>query len=120
MTRLIESPTEIQAEGNIPKIIREHIGRVNSGTAQVSIAHMISPAGWSEPGQRPEFGEYTVVLRGILRVNTESGEMTVRAGQAFIAEPGQWVQYSSPDADGAEYIAVCLPAFSTDTVHRDA
>ncbi len=120
MPTLVEHPTIIEAAGNKPKIIREHIGRVNSKTDDLSIAHMQSPSGWVEPGQRPEFDEYTVVLKGALIVTDEAGVKTeVAAGQAVIAHKGEWVQYSTPGADGAEYIAVCLPAFAPDTVHRD-
>ena len=119
MPKLIERPTEIAAAGNKPKIIREYIGRVNSGSQAVSIAHMQSPSGWTEPGQTPQFEEYTVVLRGTLCVKHREGTIDVHAGQAIITQPGEWVQYSSPDAEGAEYIAVCLPAFSPDTVRRD-
>lgn len=114
----IAGPTIIQAAGNKPKVIEEFIGRVNSKTEALSIARMTSPAGWVEPGQTPEFDEYTVVLRGMLRVATKSGAIDVNAGEAIITPAGEWVQYSTPD--GAEYIAVCLPAFSPDTVHRDA
>ena len=117
--KLIERPTRIQAAGTPPKIIEEFVGRVNSGTDSVSIARMKSPAGWSEPGQRPQFDEYTVVLKGSLRVKTKEAEFDIAAGQAFIAAAGQWVQYSTPDPMGAEYIAVCIPAFSPETVHRD-
>ena len=119
MPTLIERPTEITAAGAIPKIIHEYFGRVNSGTGEVSIAHMRSPGGWSEPGQTPDFDEYTVVLRGTLRVETRSGTLDVRAGQAVTARKGEWVRYSTPAEDGAEYIAVCIPAFSPETVHRD-
>jgi mannose-6-phosphate isomerase-like protein (cupin superfamily) len=119
MPTLIAGPTQIAAAGNAPKIIREYIGRVNSKTADVSIAHMTSPAGWEEPGQRPSFDEYTLVLRGMLRVTHEDGTLDVRAGQAIVVRTDEWVRYSSPEAGGAEYIAVCLPAFSPDTVHRD-
>ena len=119
MLTLINQPTRIQAAGNKPKIIQEHVGRVNTGHQQVSVAHMISPQGWLEPGQRPEFEEVTVVLKGTLRVEYEGGVMDVRAGQSVITHPGEWVRYSSPEPDGAEYIAVCLPAFSPATVHRD-
>ena len=115
----IAKPTRIVAAGNLPKTIDEYVGRVNSKTDAVSIAHMRSPAGWIEPGQTPEFDEYTVVLRGVLRVKHAGGEIDVRAGQAIVTRRGEWVQYSSPDADGAEYVAVCVPAFSPDTVHRD-
>jgi ethanolamine utilization protein EutQ len=118
MPRLIARPTQIEAAGEPPKIIREYIGRVNSGTSAVSVAHMKSPSGWSEPKQTPQFDEYTVVLGGMLRVEHAGGSIDVNAGQAVIAERGEWVRYSSPGKDGAEYIAVCLPAFSPDTVHR--
>jgi mannose-6-phosphate isomerase-like protein (cupin superfamily) len=116
---LIDAPTRVEAAGNKPKLIDEYIGRVNSGTGQASVAHMRSPGGWQEPGQTPEFDEFTVVLRGMLRVEYRGGVMEVRAGQAVIAHRGEWIRYSTPEADGAEYIAVCLPAFSPDTVHRD-
>ena len=119
MPRLIAAPTVIEAAGNLPKRIEEYAGRVNSGHTDVSVARMVSPAGWVEPGQRPEFAEITVVLRGCLRVEHEGGALEVRAGQAVVTEPGEWVRYGSPYADGAEYVAVCLPAFSPDTVHRD-
>jgi quercetin dioxygenase-like cupin family protein len=119
MPRHIEKPTRVTAAGNKPKLIDEYVGRVNSGTSALSIAHMRSPGGWSEPRQRPEFTEYTVVLAGLLRVEHDGGVIEVGAGQAVIAEPGEWVRYSTPLADGAEYIAVCLPAFSPDTVHRE-
>ena len=120
MPRLIENPTVIESAGNKPKKIEEFAGRVNSGHQNVSVARMKSPSGWQEPGQQPEFEEVTVVLSGVLRVEYEGGRLDVRAGQAVVAEPGEWVRYSTPGADGAEYIAVCLPAFSPDTVHRDA
>ena len=116
----IVAPTRIVAAGNKPKDIAEYVGRVNSNTAGVSVAHMRSPAGWVEPGQTPEFDEYTVVLRGMLRVTHRDGTFDVHAGQAVIAQQGEWVQYSSPGADGAEYVAVCVPAFAPTTVHRDA
>ncbi len=118
----ITQPTRIEAAGNKPKLIDEYVGRVNSGTSALSIAHMRSPGGWVEPGQTPEFDEYTVVLRGCLRVESEQGArvIEVRAGQAVWTRGGEWVRYSTPDADGAEYIAVCLPAFSPSTVHRDS
>ena len=116
---LIAQPTRIAAAGAKPKLIDEYIGRVNSQHAAVSVAHMRSPQGWSEPGQKPEFDEFTVVLRGTLRVKSSAGELDLQAGQAVVAPAGEWVQYSTPNADGAEYIAVCLPAFSPDTVHRD-
>ena len=120
MPTLIAHPTVIEAAGNKPKVIEEYIGRVNSRTTEVSIAKMQSPAGWVEPGQTPEFDEYTVVLRGTLRVTTKDSVMDVIGGQAIITRAGEWVQYSSPEKGGAEYIAVCLPAFSPKTVHRDA
>ena len=116
----IERPSIVAAAGNKPKIIEEYVGRVNSATAGVSVARMKSPSGWVEPGQTPEFDEYTVVLRGVLRVTTHDGSTDVNAGQAIIAPKGEWVQYATPYADGAEYIAVCLPAFAPDIVHRDA
>ena len=119
MPTLIEKPSVIAAAGNKPKIIEEFIGRVNSRTEALSVARMQSPSGWVEPGQAPEFDEYTVVLRGSLRVTTRGGVLDVHAGQAVIAHAGEWVQYSTPGPNGAEYIAVCLPAFSMDTVHRD-
>lgn len=119
MPKLIEKPTVITAAGNKPKLIEEYIGRVNSGTTGVSIARMKSPSGWVEPGQTPEFDEYTVVLKGVLRVTTKSGDLDVKAGQAVIVPAREHVRYSSPDPEGAEYVAVCLPAFSMDTVHRD-
>lgn len=117
MPTLIANPTRIEAAGNKPKIIDEHIGRVNSATAGVSIAHMTSPAGWTEPGQTPEFDEYTLVLSGALRVESRSGDLEVRAGQAVIAHAGEWIRYSTPE--GADYISVCIPGFSPSTVHRD-
>ena len=120
MPRLIDSPTVIEAVGNLPKRIEEYAGRVNSGHDGVSVARMVSPAGWLEPGQRPEFEEITVVLCGMLRVEHESGTTDVRPGQAVVTSPGEWVRYSSPEPGGAEYIAVCTPAFRPDTVHRDA
>ena len=119
MPRLIEQPTIIKSAGNKPKQIQEFAGRVNSGHSGVSVARMVSPSGWQEPGQRPEFEEITVVLRGLLRVEHEQGTLDVRAGQAIVTSPGEWVRYSTPEADGAEYVAVCLPAFSPATVHRD-
>ena len=115
----IQTPTRITAAGNKPKLIDEYIGRVNSRTATTSIAHMRSPSGWVEPGQTPEFDEYTLVLKGALRVEHKGGVFEVKAGQAVAVPAGEWVQYSTPDPDGAEYLAVCLPAFSPDTVHRD-
>lgn len=119
MPTLIDAPQRIEAAGNKPKLIDEYIGRVRSGDAALSVAHMRSPAGWEEPGQRPEFDEYTVVLRGALRVEHEGGDLIVRAGQAVIARAGEWVRYSTPGAEGAEYFAICLPAFSPAGVHRD-
>jgi mannose-6-phosphate isomerase-like protein (cupin superfamily) len=119
MPTLIAQPTRIQAAGNKPKLIDEYVGRVNSNDAAVSVAHMRSPGGWVEPGQTPEFDEYTVVLRGLLRVTHPGGVIDVRAGQAVVARRGEWVQYSTPEPEGAEYIAVCLPAFSPQLVHRD-
>ena len=120
MPTLIANPTVIQAAGNKPKVIEEFFGRVNSRTDAVSIARMKSPPGWVEPGQTPEFDEFTVVLKGALRVASKNGTLDVRAGQAVIAHRSEWVQYSTPEPEGAEYIAVCLPAFSPQTVHRDA
>ena len=120
MPTFIQQPSIVQAAGNKPKIIEEYIGRVNSKTDSVSVARMKSPSGWIEPGQTPEFDEYTVVLHGTLRVTTHSGAQDVHAGQAVITHAGEWVQYSTPGADGAEYVAICLPAFSMDSVHRDA
>jgi mannose-6-phosphate isomerase-like protein (cupin superfamily) len=119
MPTLITSPTRVQAAGNPPKIIEEFIGRVNSRTTEVSIAHMQSPAGWEEPGQMPEFDEYTLVLKGSLRVEFREGVIDVHADQAIVARKGEWVRYSSPAAGGAEYIAVCVPAFSIESVHRE-
>jgi mannose-6-phosphate isomerase-like protein (cupin superfamily) len=120
MPRFIDRPTVVAAAGNKPKQIQEFAGLVNSGHASVSVARMISPSGWVEPGQRPEFEEITLVLRGMLRVEYEGGSLSVRAGQAVVAAPGEWVRYSSPEPEGAEYVAVCVPAFSPATVHRDA
>jgi len=119
MSNVIEKPTQIEACGNKPKIIKEYIGCVNSQTEEVSIAHMTSPAGWEEPGQTPEFDEYTVVTKGSLQVKTKDSTQCIRAGQAYIAKKGVWVQYSTPDEPGAEYMAVCIPAFTPDSVHRD-
>jgi ethanolamine utilization protein EutQ (cupin superfamily) len=117
MPTLVDGPTRIEAPGQPPKRIDEYVGRVRTKSAGVSVAHMRSPAGWSEPGQRPEFDEYTLVLQGTLHVEHEGGVLQVRSGQAVIANRGEWVRYSTPE--GAEYVAVCLPAFSPDTVHRD-
>jgi mannose-6-phosphate isomerase-like protein (cupin superfamily) len=119
MPTLIAAPTRIRAAGTKEKLIDEYIGRVNSSEPAVSIAHMRSPSGWEEPGQAPEFDEFTVVLRGILRVESRTGVIDVHAGQAVVAHRGEWVRYSTPGPDGAEYIAVCLPAFSMERVHRD-
>jgi mannose-6-phosphate isomerase-like protein (cupin superfamily) len=119
MPKLIEAPSVIEAVGTKPKRIEEYAGRVASGHAEVSVARMQSPEGWEEPGQRPEFEEITVVLRGMLRVEHEGGALEVRAGQAVVTHAGEWVRYSTPESGGAEYVAVCLPAFSPDTVHRD-
>lgn len=119
MPTLISKPTRIQSAGNKPKLIDEYVGRVNTKTSSTSVAHMRSPGGWVEPGQAPEFDEFTIVLKGLLRVEHHSGSLDVRAGQAVITHAGEWVRYSTPEEDGAEYIAVCLPAFSMETVHRD-
>ena len=119
MTKLIDKPQIIEAAGNKPKIIEEYFGRVNSGTSEVSIAKMKSPNGWVEPGQCPKFDEYTIVLKGTLNVKTKDQSFDVKAGQGILISKNEWVQYSSPYEDGAEYVAVCLPAFSPDTVHRD-
>jgi mannose-6-phosphate isomerase-like protein (cupin superfamily) len=115
----IAKPTRIEAAGNKPKVIDEYVGRVNTGTSRASVAHMRSPGGWVEPGQTPEFDEYTVVLRGMLRVEHADGSIDVKAGESVITHAGEWIRYSSPQDEGAEYVAVCLPAFSPDTVHRD-
>jgi mannose-6-phosphate isomerase-like protein (cupin superfamily) len=119
MPDLIEKPTIVAAAGNLPKRIAEYVGRVNSATEAVSIARMESPEGWSEPGQTPEFDEYTVVLRGLVRVETRAGSLDVKAGQAVATHRGEWVRYSTPEPGGAEYIAVCIPAFAPGLVHRD-
>lgn len=119
MPQLIAAPTRVAAAGTKPKLIDEYVGRVNTQTAEVSIAHMRSPSGWTEPGQRPEFTECTIVLKGMLRVEHDGGTFDVTAGQAIIAQPGERVRYSTPLPEGAEYIAVCLPAFSPATVHRE-
>ena len=119
MPTLISQPTRIEAAGNKPKLIDEYIGRVNSKTSSTSVAHMRSPGGWIEPGQTPEFDEFTIVLKGMLRVEHKGGALDVRAGQAVVAHAGEWVRYSTPEESGADYIAVCLPAFSMETVHRD-
>ncbi len=120
MAKLIPAPTRIEAAGNKPKLIDEFVGLVNSGTPELSIARMRSPSGWQEPGQTPEFDEYTIVLHGILQVETKAGILEVQAGQAVFTAKGEWVRYGTPGPDGAEYIAVCLPAFSPATVHRDS
>jgi mannose-6-phosphate isomerase-like protein (cupin superfamily) len=119
MPERIEGPTRVEAAGNKPKQIDEFIGRVNSGESALSIARMRSPGGWVEPGQTPDFDEYTVVLAGLLRVEHRGGTMDVRAGQAVVVRRGEWVRYSTPQAEGAEYVAVCLPAFALDAAHRD-
>ena len=119
MPTLVQQPTRITAAGNKPKLIDEYIGRVNSKTEALSVAHMRSPGGWLEPGQTPEFDEFTVVLKGMLRVTHKEGSLDVHAGQAVITNKGEWVRYSTPLDEGAEYIAVCLPAFAPGTVHRD-
>jgi ethanolamine utilization protein EutQ (cupin superfamily) len=119
MPMLIASPTRIQAAGTKPKQIDEFVGRVNTGTENLSVAHMRSPSGWVEPGQIPEFDEYTLVIRGALQVEHKDGVLTVRTGQAVLTHAGEWIRYSTPDPDGAEYIAICLPAFAPATVHRD-
>ena len=120
MPRLIQGPTVVNAAGNKPKRIEEFAGQVNSGHADVSVARMVSPQGWEEPGQRPDFEEITVVLKGLLRVEHDGGSLEVRAGQAVVTLPGEWVRYSTPEPGGAEYIAVCTPAFTPSTVHRDS
>jgi ethanolamine utilization protein EutQ len=119
MPTLISQPTRIQAAGNKPKLIDEYVGRVNSKTSAASVARMRSPQGWLEPGQTPEFEEFTIVLKGTLRVEHKGGSLDVQAGQAVVAHAGEWIRYSTPQEGGAEYIAVCLPAFSMETVHRD-
>ena len=119
MPILISQPTRITAAGNKPKLIDEFVGRVNNGESRLSVARMRSPSGWVEPGQTPEFDEYTVVLRGTLRVTHRAGVMDIHAGQGVLTRAGEWIQYSTPGAEGAEYIAICLPAFSPDTVQRD-
>ena len=120
MPTLISQPTRIQAAGNKPKLIDEYVGRVNTKTSAASVAHMRSPQGWLEPGQTPEFDEFTIVLKGMLRVEHKQGSLDVAAGQAVIAHAGEWIRYSTPNEGGAEYIAVCLPSFSMETVHRDS
>ncbi len=119
MPTLIDKPTIIAAAGTKPKKIEEYVGRASSGAEDISVARMISPSGWREPGQRPQFREITVVLRGLLRVEHDGGVLDVRAGQAVVAHPGEWVRYSTPGPEGAEYVAICLPAFSPATVNRD-
>src|SRR5262245_23982530 len=120
MPRLIPAPRRVEAAGNKPKFVNEYVGRVTTGDTVVSIAHMCSPSGWIEPGQTPEFDEWTVVLTGMLRVKHKNGVIDVRAGQAIRTMAGEWVQFSTPGAEGAEYMAICVPAFSPETVHRDA
>jgi quercetin dioxygenase-like cupin family protein len=120
MPTLIAAPTRVEALGQPPKLIDEYVGRVNTGHTRLSVAHMRSPAGWAEPGQTPEFDEFTVVLRGLLRVEHRGGVLDVPAGEAVVAHAGEWVRYSTPTADGAEYVAVCLPAFTPAAAHRDA
>ena len=120
MPILIPGPTRVEAAGTKPKLIDEYVGRVNTGTEQLSVAHMRSPGGWVEPGQTPEFDEYTLVLRGAVQVEYAGGVMTVGAGQAVLTRAGEWIRYSTPGEEGAEYIAICLPAFAPGTVHRDA
>jgi mannose-6-phosphate isomerase-like protein (cupin superfamily) len=117
--RKISGPAVIPAAGNMPKTIEEYVGRVNTGTSEVSIARMTSPAGWQEPGQTPEFNEYTIVLKGLLRIDTRNASVEIHAGEGVLVKAGEWVRYGSPGEEGAEYIAVCLPAFSPDTVHRE-
>jgi ethanolamine utilization protein EutQ (cupin superfamily) len=119
MPELIDGPSRVQAAGTKPKLIDEFVGRVNTGESRLSVARMQSPEGWVEPGQRPEFDEWTVVLDGALRVEHEGGALDVRAGQAVLVRAGEWVRYSTPDQGGAQYVAVCVPAFAPDTVHRD-
>ena len=119
MPTFIAGPTRVEAAGNKPKLIDEYVGRVNSATSATSVAHMRSPGGWQEPGQTPEFEEFSVVLHGTLRVEHRAGSLDVHAGEAVIAHRGEWVRYSTPEPEGAEYIAVCLPAFTMETVHRD-
>ena len=119
MAKLIKSPTVVKAAGNKPKIIQEFFGRVNTSSEKISIAKMISPPGWEEPGQKPEFDEYTLVLKGMLKVETKKNIFEVNAGQAIITHAGEWIKYSTPSSEGAEYVAICLPAFSPETVHRD-
>lgn len=119
MPKHIKAPQRITAAGNLPKRIDEYVGRINTQSQGISIAHMRSPAGWIEPGQTPEFTEYTVVLRGMLRVETKGGAFDVKEGEAVVTEPGEWVRYSTPLEPGAEYVAICVPAFSPETVHRD-
>jgi mannose-6-phosphate isomerase-like protein (cupin superfamily) len=119
MPRLIAAPARVTAAGNKPKLIDEYVGRVNTGDGAVSVAHMRSPSGWVEPGQRPLFDEFTVVLKGMLRVEHEAGALEVRAGQGVVARAGEWIRYSTPEPEGAEYVAVCLPAFTLEAARRD-
>ncbi|HXT20421.1 MAG TPA: cupin domain-containing protein [Thermoanaerobaculia bacterium] len=120
MPKLISNPVVIAAAGTKPKLIEEFVGRPSTGSAHVSVARMRSPSGWEEPAQRPDFQEITVVLKGTLRVEHEGGELLVEAGQAVVSAPGEWVRYSTPGPEGAEYVAICLPAFSPDSVHRES
>lgn len=120
MPRLIDTATQIEAAGTPPKLIREYVGRVNSADRALSIAHMQSPSGWIEPGQRPDFDEYTLVLKGALHVEHAAGTLIVKAGQAVVSERGEWVRYSSPEPEGAEYVAICVPAFTLEAAHRDS
>ena len=120
MPQLIEAPTRVAAAGEPPKLIEEYVGRVNTNEARLSLAHMHSPPGWTEPGQRPDFDEFTLVLQGVLLVEHENGVLPVTAGQAVHTRPGEWVRYSTPGPDGADYVAICLPAFAPTTVHRDS
>jgi mannose-6-phosphate isomerase-like protein (cupin superfamily) len=119
MPTLISRPTRIEAAGNKPKLIDEFVGRVNTGESSVSIARMTSPEGWVEPGQTPDFDEYTVVIKGMVRIESRDGTIDVEAGQAVLVRKGEWIRYSTPGPEGAEYLAICLPAFSPETVHRD-
>ena len=119
MPQLIEQPTVVASAGTQPKQIREFVGRVNTGHTGISVARMASPEGWQEPGQRPEFEEVTLVLGGLLRVEHDAGQIDVRAGQAIVTRPGEWVRYSTPEQGGAEYVAICVPAFSPGSVNRD-
>lgn len=119
MPTIIPAPTIISSAGNKQKMIEEYVGKVNTNSSEVSVARMVSPEGWEEPGQRPEFDEYTIVLKGTLKVETENDSFDIKAGSAIITRKGEWIKYSTPYEEGAEYIAVCIPAFSPDTVNRD-